>query len=257
MAYSQWLVALTLRIKNARRHFLKERVMCKQHWLVIVMMVLGSGAACAQESCVDPLLIADMREFSAATDASSLDANKPRIAEDLFDGNSAFTVNTRVTGSFTSANMEQTLYVVQKDGPDATSPQAQTVTIAIYDADRLVERYSTAAGNFALGKVRLRTTDSDAVLLRADHYQMGTMTSQLSLVSFSDEKLNIVATFDEALVNRCEDERFGGDVEAVVINQCGASDHANTRFHVSRYTARCEDGRPPAAEKFVAKAPMR
>lgn len=219
--------------------------------LALALAVVLTTDARAVEQCADPVVIVDMRERAAAADPDIDATQKARIAADAFTEGAAFTINSVARGSFTGAGKDQTLYLAQQGGPDATSPQAQDAVIVIYEGARLVRKFPTTSGNFIEATKKLDPEAPDSLLVRADHYQMATASTRLTLLRLDGEKPQLQAVFDDALVNRCEDERFGGDVEAAAASHCPDGKAREGTFWMTRYEARCIDGKPPRAADFM------
>jgi hypothetical protein len=94
---------------------------------------------------------------------------------------------------------------------------------------------------------------TDALLLRAESYNMGQSSARLVLVDVVGDALVERARYDEARTEACDDARFGGFVEAIRVQRCGTAQpvEAWTR---ERLRADCVDGKAPPASAFKVVA---
>jgi len=218
-------------------------------------IALLAFAACAAQQAVsaganDGALLVDMREQIFPRPPVLSDAERRKILAGAVD-DAATSINSVARGAFTASGRDEIVYLLQRGGPQASDPAApQGVTLAVFRDDRLQARMDTDAGNFIQSSVDIDGDGIGELLLRADSYQMGIATTRLSLVSLAQGRVTVIASFPEARVDRCGDERFGGDVEAVVIRYRRASAAAKPDFAIDRYEGRCEHGEPPRADKF-------
>lgn len=219
--------------------------------LAFALAIVLATDARAAEPCADPVVIADMRTQTLLVQPSVDAVQKTRIATDVFEGRTTFTINSVAHGSFTAVGRDQMLYLAQQGAPDATSAQAQDAVIVIYEGAHLVRKLPTTAGNFVEAAKKIDSAAPDSLLVRADHYQMATASTRLTLLRLDGEKPQVQAVFDDVLVDRCEDERFGGDVEAAVASHCADGKTREGMFWITRYEARCVDGKPPRAADFA------
>jgi hypothetical protein len=217
--------------------------------IAMFAFVLSSCATGAPAPCESPRTLIDLREDAPKASISVADAERRRIGRDVFDGYTGFSVNSVAHGAFTRAGVDETLYLIQRDGPDATDPAGRQATLAIYAGDRLEQAIGTTLGNVLEATPELGGTGTAALLLRADAYQMGTATANLVLVELAGGRLHERARFDRARVDACADERFGGTVEADVVRWC-ASPGGTPAFEVDRWRAACVDAKAPATAAF-------
>ena len=221
---------------------------------------MSAVAACALSSmtavaatCGDPQTLVDLRTDAPKAAAVLSPEERQRIARDVFGATPpAFTVNSVVHGAFTRPHADETLYLLQPGGPDASDPQGQQATLAIYAEGHLLRTFPTTLGNRIEATVDVTGSGSAALLLRADSYQMGTSVTRLVLVDAAGEQLQERAVFERASVDACADARFGGSVEASVIRWCTATNGTWPTFDVTRYRAACVDEKAPAVSAFKA-----
>ena len=218
--------------------------------LSAIIACSASAAADAAGARGDELLV-DMREPVFLRPPELSDAERRKILAEASGANGDdTTINGVAHGAFTAPGRDESVYVLQRGGPQAADPSApQGVTLAVFAGGHLEARLDTDAGNFIEASPDVDRDGTQELLLRADSYQMGVASTRLSLVSLAQGRLSNVATFAEARVDRCGDTRFGGDVEAAVIRY-HAAPGARPEFATDRFTGRCIDGEPPAADKF-------
>lgn len=217
--------------------------------IAMFAFALSSCATGAPAPCDSPRMLVDLREDAPKASISIADAQRQRIGRDVFDGYTGFSVNSVAHGAFTRAGVDETLYLLQRDGPDATDPAGQQATLAIYAGDRLEHAIATTLGNFIQATPDLGGTGTAALLLRADAYQMGVATTRLVLVDAIGGQLHEHERFRQARVDACADERFGGTVEADVVHWC-ASPGGTPAFEVDRWRATCVNAKAPATAAF-------
>ena len=211
---------------------------------------LSSCATGASVPCASPRTLVDLRDDAPKPPPSVDAAARERIGRDVFDGAKDFSVNSLVSGAFTRAGAAETLYLVQRGGPDATDPEGQQAVIAIYAGDRLAHAIPTRLGNVVETTVDVTGSGTTALLLRADAYQMGTATTNLVLVDVAGGTLHERARFGQARIDACADERFGGSVEADVVRWCPARG-SWPAFETGRWRAACVDAKAPPADAFA------
>lgn len=217
--------------------------------IAMFAFVLSSCATGAPASCDSPRTLVDLREDAPRVSISIADVERQRIGRDVFDSYTGFSLNSVAHGAFTRAGADQTLYLVQRDGPDATDPAGQQATLAIYAGDRLEHAIATTLGNFIQATPDLGGTGTAALLLRVDAYQMGVATTRLVLADVIGGKLHEHERFEQARVDACAEARFGGTVEADVVHWC-ASPGGTPAFEVDRWRANCVDAKAPATAAF-------
>jgi hypothetical protein len=197
----------------------------------LVLLAVLSTPLAAQTACTK---LVDMSE-------SSLPEAKPAdiaIAKAIFGPQAHdITVNARLTGhAFTRKGAMQTLLVLQQGGPDATDPQGQEATLAVFGNGSPVLRLRTRLGNFITASGDVDGDGIDEILLRADAYNMGQGVTRLTLVKFVDGKLRTLRQFDEAVVDACDS---GGTLQAATISYCPRAGHAMPDFQVATHAGKC------------------
>lgn len=217
--------------------------------IAMFAFVLSSCATGAPVPCAAQRTLVDLRESAPKAAPTVAETERERIGRDVFGGAKDFSVNSFARGAFTRAGADETLYLVQGGGPDATNPAGQQAVIAIYAGDRLAHAIPTRLGNFVETTVDANGSGTAALLLRADAYQMGTATANLVLVDVAGGELHERARFEQARVDACADERFGGSVEADVVRWCPSRANWPT-FEVERWHAACVDAKAPPAAAF-------
>lgn len=219
----------------------------------VFLLALASCAPCLASAvgCPEPLVLFDLRSDPVASPPDIAPAMRERLSRDLFGSEGqAFTINSFAPGSFTRRGADEDLYVVQRGGPDATDPAGQTATIAIYADGRLIRSQQVTVGNFVERVVHGIAADGrDAVLLRADSYQMGVSTVRLALADMEGSRWREREVFADARVDACESGRPGSEVEAQVVRYC-VTDGAWPAFLVEHYRGACDGGNPPAVTAF-------
>ncbi|MEO7199744.1 MAG: hypothetical protein ABIY56_05955 [Dokdonella sp.] len=223
--------------------------------VTIVSLLFATSAALATTACSQVKVVVDLRADPAKPAAQVSTEERQRLAEDVFPGAAgAFSVNSVAQGAFTGPGLRETLYLLQRGGPDASAPAAQDAVVALYAEQRLLHTFTTRLGNFIEATLPV-AGDVDRVILRSDNFQMGTASTALAVLQFSGGALHEEATFPGARIDRCGDERFGGDVEALVLSACTGATPRSGLFSTARYQAQCEDGRAPQPSAFrVMKA---
>lgn len=215
-------------------------------------ILFTTSAALATASCSKARVVVDLRADPVKPQIQISTAERERLAEDVFPGAlSSFSVNSVAHGAFTSPTAHETLYLLQAGGPDATSPVAQDAVFAVYSEHRLLHTFTTRHGNFIEATVPV-ADGVDRVVLRSDQYQMGTSTTGLTVVQFGTGVLQKEAAFSGARIDRCGDERYGGDVEALVLSACEGREPQSVLFSAERFQAACKDGKAPPASAFRA-----
>jgi hypothetical protein len=224
--------------------------------IFLVALCLSSStfvsiADASEGSCIGATTLLDLRIDNPMSIPALDDADRERLSRDLFGAPGRnFTVNSIARGAFTRAGAMQTAYLVQAEGPDATSPTPQVATLALYEGDKLLEKSVPTFGNFIHAVVKPDESGAQSLLLRDEHYQMATSTIRIGLFTHAERSWKPVRTFDQARVDRCEDEHFGGNVEAIVVEQCPTAAEGQYKFNVSRYHARCRDQQQPLLDGF-------
>ena len=197
----------------------------------------------------------DLRDTLSRT-APEASAAEMRTLRDEIGADDTTSVNGILRGAFTAPGRDETLYLVQRGGPQAADPLGpQGVEFAIFRDGRLARRLATDAGNTI--ESAIETGGIDELVLATQSYQMGVAVTRITLVSLAGERVEVLASFPEARVDRCGDARFGGDVEASVIRIRHVAGHAQPEVATQRYKAACEDGQAPRAEKFRVVAPAK
>lgn len=219
--------------------------------MLVLVLALPCIARADADGCANPVAIADLRVDPIRPDTRISAVERERLARDVLgSANADLVVNSVARGAFVAAGGEQTLYLLQKGGPDATTPGAQKSFIAVYEKDRLLHVFPNSAGNFIEATPLLAPSATRSVLLRADSYQMGVASARLVLVDLDKGRLEQKMDFGEVLSNRCDDVRFGGDVEVALITCCADRPTQAGRFMTTRYRAQCVDGKMPPAKAF-------
>lgn len=224
---------------------------------IILVLLLFSASTFAipsqasESPCSDSIELFDLRT-DTPLQAPVVDMqDRQRLAQDIFGApGKNITVNSMVRGEFTQTGAAQTAYLVQAEGPDATTPNAQVATLAIYEDGKLVGISQSVSGNFIYRVVKSGGAATKSLLLRADQYQMATATTGISWYRFDGNAWKLIHAFDEARIDRCEDERFGGDVEAIVVGLCPLKAAGQPDFQVTRYSAMCRKGKQPLPADF-------
>ena len=217
--------------------------------IAVFALALSSSATGAPVSCATPHLLVDLRVDAPKAPASISEARRERIGRDIFDGYTEFSVNSVAHGAFTRAGADETVYLIQRNGPDATDPAGPRATLAVYADDRLEHAIATRFGNMIEATAEVGGTGVAALLLRADAYQMGSATTRLVLVDLAGGQLHERGRFERARVDACADARFGGTVEADVVRWC-TSTGGEPAFEVARWRAQCVDAKAPGASAF-------
>lgn len=216
-------------------------------------LFLAAAAAAEPADAAGDAVLIDMRGADFLRPPTLADAERRTIltaARSATNGEET-TINSVAHGAFTARGRDETVYLLQRGGPRAADPDApRDVTVVVSGEGRMQVPLPTDAGNFIQSMVDIDNDGIDELLLRNDAYQMGIATTRLSLVSLAQGRVTVIASFPEARVDRCGDERFGGDVEADVIRYSSAPSGSKPEFIADRYVARCEDGAAPRAEKF-------
>jgi len=226
--------------------------------LCFVVVLTGAQASCAFAVDADSAGSSDTIELDLR-DASWLPDLKEPDARKLLDqigADDTTSLNGIMHGAFTAQGRAETLYLVQRGGPQAADPMGPGgVELAILRDGRLARRLPTDAGNKIAAAIE--TGGIDELVLATESYQMGVATTRITLVSLAGERVDVLASIAEARVDRCGDARFGGDVEASVIRIRHVAGHAQPEIATQRYKAACEDGQAPRVEKFRALAPAK
>ena len=217
--------------------------------LALVLAACGTFAFAVDGAAPTGALVVDMRESSPRAPPPLADDEKRKLFAEIGAGEGT-TVNGVVRGAFTAPGRDETVYIVQHGGPRAADPAApEGVELLIFRDGHLIQRLDTDAGNAV--EAVLRTRGVDELLLRTDTYQMGIATTRLDLVSLAGARVSVLASIPEARIDRCDDARFGGDVEALVIRIRHPDPRSKPEVETERFSAACEDGQAPRSEKFL------
>ena len=218
--------------------------------LCAMLVSMVSMAAHAAGACDNPQTVIDTRSEPLAKEAALPTELRAALVREAFGADVAVSIGGSAAGAFTIRGASERAYVLDRNDPDASPVDPIQAALAIVADGKPVRVVKTALGQRLGGTVAgAGKAGADALLLRADAYNMGQASSRLVLVELDGDGLVEKATYDEAYVNACDDTRFGGFVEAIRVSRCSIEE-APAAWHVERLRADCVNGKAPMPQAY-------
>jgi hypothetical protein len=221
--------------------------------LVLALLAAVASPARAAPACADAETMIDTRDDIAVKSPDvQADARAGIVREAFGDAKVDVVISAAVAGAFTAPGARETAHLVQRVDPTASPVAPIDAVLVVLAEGKPMRRIGTALGQRVDGVLRgIGKAGTDALLLRAEAYNMGQSSARLVLVEVVGDTLVERATFDEARTDACDDARFGGFVEAIRVYRCGVT-QAPQAWTIERLRAACVDGKAPPANAFKA-----